>query len=269
MLSAQRIASLALVTLATAACTGQTADDADADADADAETSQAATVAKETVVFVGDSVSMDSFGVQMQRSFLGDARVEALDFYAGCGTKPGNWLRSVRGSNPYVTKCGYWEKHPDGSQVRKEWSRFGTPSHAVPYLEDILARTKPTLVVLQLGLNMMDTENPNTAPSETWLTEEFTKTRRALESTAPSASRLCVWIAPNETKLWPKPVQDTLVRVLKQTVEPACLVIDGRELTQESDVSGDGYHLHGRAATRFAEDAFGRIKLYVNKQRGR
>jgi hypothetical protein len=47
------------------------------------------------------------------------------------------------------------------------------------------------------------------------------------------------------------------------------LVIDGRELTQESDVSGDGYHLHGRAATRFADDAFGRIKLYVNKQRGR
>jgi len=264
MVSPQRVAALALVTLLSAACSAQAGDETDVDLEA----SQAATVAKESVVFVGDSVSMDGFGVQMQRSFLGDAHVGALDFYAGCGTKPGNWLRSVRGSTPYVTKCGYWEKHPDGSQIRKEWSRFGTPSHAVPYLEDILARSKPTLVVLQLGLNMLDTENPNNAPSEAWLTDEFSKTLRALDTT-PTASRLCAWIAPNETKLWPKPVQDTLVRVLKQTVEPTCLVIDGRELTQESDVSGDGYHLHGRASTRFAEEAFARIKLYVDKKRGR
>lgn len=216
--------------------------------------------AAERVLYIGDSISMDEFGIQMQKLFLSDPLLSNLHFYSGCGTKPSNWLGSIRKNDPYITRCGYWEKHPGQKDIHVEWSLFGTPPHSIPYLENMLLAYNPSLVIVQLGLNMLDDEKPRAPLNTDWVYNQFKNFRDTLEKLNPSPLRKCFWISPNKTTLWSSDKEQVLVNELKRAVEPFCTVIDGRLYSRSNEVRGDGYHLQSRAATRFASDAFEAIK---------
>jgi hypothetical protein len=212
-----------------------------------------------TVVHIGDSISVGEFGQQVQKDYASDARLAQLNFYAACGSKPADWLDGPNRTKHQQTSCGYLERHPDGSRVDDPWRASGTPPHEIPYLQDILAATKPSLVVVQLGLNMMGDPRPDGSIDSHRIAADVAQ----LKAVITGGGRRCVWIAPNVAPHWDPKAQDAFFATLTGALGNDCLVIDGRPLTRREDVGPDGVHVYGAGARRFADGAIAQIRDYI------
>lgn len=206
-------------------------------------------------LFIGDSLSMDEFGQTMVSEL--HRLSSGYSFYAGCGSKPGSWVRQKR---PYVTNCGYWYRNERGSEYKVEWSRFYPKPVPLPFLDDMLKAASFDTLIVQLGLNMLDTENLSQAFSEEYVKTNLKSFVRALNSDESRVPKRCFWISPNRTSLWNSATQERLYQALISELKGTCQVIDGRIFTQNASLAGDGYHLHGRDARRFAVDVMAYIQ---------
>lgn len=93
------------------------------------------------VLEIGDSHTVGTFGDELDSKLRGTGAQVAT--YASAGASP-NWF--VNGT---PTKYGYSERHTDGS---KSTTPYGQ-SHATPKLEQLIAKEKPSVIVVNLGAN--------------------------------------------------------------------------------------------------------------------
>lgn len=206
-------------------------------------------------LFIGDSLSMDGFGETVLAE-LGRYS-SSYSFYAACGSKPNSWVRQP---SPYITNCGYWARDSRGAERKIPWSRFRPKSVALPFVEDMLRAEAIDTIIVQLGLNMLDSENLANALSSKYVIANVQSFVRALKADPVRQPKRCYWIAPHRTTRWSAGVQEQLFEILRTQLQGSCQVVDGRLFTKNSRVGSDGYHLHGADARRFASEVFGYIR---------
>jgi hypothetical protein len=93
------------------------------------------------VLEIGDSHTVGVFGDELDNKLRGTGAQVAT--YASAGASA-DWF--VKGT---ATKYGYSERHADGS---KSTTPYGQ-SHATPKLEQLIAKEKPQVIVVNLGAN--------------------------------------------------------------------------------------------------------------------
>src|SRR6202008_1232726 len=105
------------------------------------------------VLMIGDSLSVGKFGEVFRNhlvSVYGEANVA---LYASCGSSPEQWLRA---EPTFFTRCGYREQTPKQNRLIDFDHGHRPAAVATPKLEDLIARYRPTILIVQLGTNWMD-----------------------------------------------------------------------------------------------------------------
>ena len=93
------------------------------------------------VLEIGDSHSVGTFGHELDSKLRGTGAQVAT--YASAGATGSTFAQGKS------TKYGYWEKHADGSERTVNYGQ----SAQTPRLEDLIAKEKPNVIVVNLGAN--------------------------------------------------------------------------------------------------------------------
>ncbi len=153
-------------------------------------------------------------------------------FFASCGSSPENWLR---GEPVFHTKCGYRERTPTTDVYKDFRNGKAPPPTGTPKLESLLARYKPTIVIVQQGTNWMDRS----------LSDDQIRSfiNRFVGTAHRGARRRIIWIGPPDSSRFSK-VQGRIYRLIWQEIPRGDLVINSRRLTQyvPGKTGGDGVH---------------------------
>src|SRR4030081_454137 len=116
-----------------------------------------------TVLFLGDSLALCGFGKRLDAHLRETPEVKGTYTYMACATHPLSWLKD----KPYTTiktRCGFWtiESVPGSRQPKEMEDMYGMrrrsspKSYPVPKLEELLARVRPDVLVMQTGGNLFD-----------------------------------------------------------------------------------------------------------------
>jgi len=197
----------------------------------------------ERVLYVGDSLSVGTFGELLSNYFVRNYSRVNVAFYASCGSSPENWLI---GEPVFETKCGYRELVPSKPLV------FGDPMHhRTPKIETLLREHKPTIVFVQQGTNWMDR-----SLSDEKIGAILDRFFWAIHNNAKCR---IVWIAPPDSSRFRK-VQGRIYTLIQQRHRRGDIVIDSRRLTRSYVVGktgGDGIHYRSEAAAQWANRIIG------------
>jgi len=168
------------------------------------------------VLFIGDSHTAGTFGRTLDQLLRDEAG--NVTTYGSCGSAPAWWFSGQ------PTTCGFFRRTADG-QV------FRATTHPTPIFTEELKKIRPGLVVVALGANMMSASD-----------DHIRSTTGQMVKAIRDAGVDCVWIAPPDTRVKPKPVLENLARVLRETVSGDCSFIDSRAYTVYPPTGGDGLH---------------------------
>ena len=209
------------------------------------------------VLMLGDSLSVGPFGQEMQHFLIerfGESRVYLL---ASCGASPEHWL----GSEPeFVAKCGYRVKTPRQYLLGVYEKGRRPEPFPTPKLEQIQAKTRPDLVLVQLGTNWFDLLEQSSTPEVIERLEGIVDRFAATLLSAERKPQL-VWITPPDSARFRKVqglVTDLLNRVGRRRrfdcIDSSALVhyIPGQS-------GGDGVHYASAAAEKWASGVKGRL----------
>jgi hypothetical protein len=111
-----------------------------------------------TVLVLGDSLALCGFGKRLDEKIRATSGVKSTFTYMACATQPLSWLKD----RPYTTiktHCGFWtiESVPGSQQAKEMEDMYGIRRHSsprsypVPKLEDLLARIRPDILIMQTG----------------------------------------------------------------------------------------------------------------------
>lgn len=206
------------------------------------------------VLYIGDSLSVGKFG-ELLHGYLARAfGPKNVALYASCGSSPESWLR---GEPTFVTKCGYREEAEDRYAVVDSVTR-----HATPKLEDLIARYRPSILIVQLGTNWMDrlmTGNPSKESEVRGYFHEF------VVATRHSPVQEVIWIMPPDSSHYPRRVQELVAEVLRSGVasQNSWTLIESRPMTRPyilGKTGRDGIHYNSQASADWAEKVIARLQ---------
>lgn len=182
------------------------------------------------ILFVGDSHSVGSFGMQ-EDSILRSVKGFRVATYAICGSSPHNWFEGG------MTSCGYYFKDTEGREQRG-WD-METPS-----INKLIAKHQPRYTVVELGANMYG------RPAE-WVE----KTAHAMAMAIVTSGSKCIWIGPPNARIQPEPELGRVFEAIRSGVGQYCLLFDSRNVTTYPVSGGDGIHFNslGEPGARMAE----------------
>jgi len=180
--------------------------------------------ASRTILYIGDSHSVGSFGMQEDALLrrLGQFRVAT---YALCGSSVQTWLWGG------MTNCGYFFKDAQGKEQR------GWEVEA-PRMATLLKVHQPAHTVVQLGANMYG------HPPE-WIE----KTAHEMAMAIVNSGSKCIWIGPPQARIQPEPELEKVFAALQRSVGPYCLLFDSRKFTTYPATGGDGIHFNSLGET--------------------
>lgn len=200
---------------------------------------------KSRVLYLGDSLSIGAFG----RTF--DAALRSSGFQvhtvvAG-GASPYYWLKNYRA---LPCTIGFWEKS-EAMERRVGYVR------AVPKLEDLIAHSKPNVVVVQTGINLYATLRSKRRAKEANIAEVRSLIDQMCFAIAEGGA-LSYWVLPphSHEDRYPKELQDELADLMREVVARyEGVVFESREVTRFTDPypATDGIHYGPAAARSWAE----------------
>jgi len=204
------------------------------------------------VLMIGDSLSVGPFGESVEQ-YLG-TRVGRSNFalFASCGSSPENWLRV---EPDYYTKCGYREDSPERRALIDFQNGRRPPRVRTPKVEDLIARYRPTTIIVQLGTNWMDPlmkPKGNEEAKFSGILEHFAIALRS----PPNVVRQVIWIMPPDAAAYTSAVQGTVARLIKNIAKRGGYsLFDSRRVTHyvRGKTGGDGVHYGKDEANRWAE----------------
>jgi hypothetical protein len=191
------------------------------------------------VLILGDSLALCGFGKRLDERFRQNPRVKATFTYLACGTNPLSWLKD----RPYTnikTHCGFVSMISTGPDEYEEledvygMTRGHTPNaHPVPKIEDLLAKFRPDILIMQTGTNLFDlfpdhkTVNPHRHGAE--LRNYFVPfVNKAVASS--STLRKIYWVASPTSGRVTKEIQDFVFEQTRADIGGIAEVIDSRTL---------------------------------------
>lgn len=182
------------------------------------------------ILFIGDSHSTGSFGMQ-QDALLRRVKGFRVATYATCGSAPYHWLQGGK------TSCGYYFRDTEGREQRG-WEIEN------PSLNRLIAVHQPRYTVVELGANLYG------YPSD-WVEKSSHEMAMAIVN---SGSK-CIWIGPPQARVQPEPELGRVFDALQRGVGQYCLLFDSRKYTTYPATGGDGIHFNtlGEAGQRLAE----------------
>ena len=156
------------------------------------------------VLLVGDSLSVGPFGAAMQSLLTRNFGEGNVCLFASCGSSPEDWLPGPA----FVTKCGYRQTTPSGSQLY-QYENGGRPRQVkTPKLRGITANYNPEFVIVQLGTNWMDSLSAGGASDGTKyrkiISDFITELRRG------QPPRAIFWVLPPASSKFPARVHAEL-----------------------------------------------------------
>lgn len=176
-------------------------------------------VADPVILFIGDSHSTGSFGIQ-QDALLRRIKGFRVATYATCGSAPQSWFLGGK------TNCGYFFRDTQGREQRG-WEA------TTPLLTDLIALHQPRYTVVELGANMYG------HPSD-WVE----KTSHEMAMAIVNSGSKCIWIGPPQARIQPEPELGRVFDALQKGVGQYCLLFDSRKHTTYPAIGGDGIHFN-------------------------
>ncbi len=189
---------------------------------------------KTRILYLGDSLSIGTFGVTLDSS-LRSSGFDVRTVVAG-GASPYYWLKHYQ-SLPCT--IGFWEK-TDTSERRVGYVR------AVPKLEDLIADSKPNVVVVQTGINLYATLRSKRRSKE----ENVEEVRSLIDQMCFSIAQggaLSYWVLPPQSheERYSREIQDELAYLMRSVVEKyEGTVFESQKVTKFVDPypATDGIH---------------------------
>lgn len=194
------------------------------------------------VLMIGDSLSVGSFGEILQYHLEQRYGRENVAAFASCGSSPENWL----GEEPvFFTKCGYRERTPDSNIYRDRENGKPPPPTRTPKIETLIARYRPTIVIVQQGTNWMD--RPLSDDQIRSILDRF------IAAAHRGARRKLVWITPPDSSKFSR-VQARIYRLIMQEKRSGDFAINSRRLTEyvPGKTGGDGIHYNRESGAAWA-----------------
>jgi hypothetical protein len=181
------------------------------------------------LLYIGDSHTVGTFGQELDRLLRTAEAPAEVATYGSCGSSPEWWVSG------HPTNCGYFE-HVESAQ----------PKHIAgaltPILDDLLARLKPSLTIVELGANEVG------SPRET-IRADASATMKAI---ADAGSR-CIWIGPPKGRVFDPAKFDEMYSALADAAaQTGCTLIDSRPWLEYPATGGDGIHYDSLGATGVA-----------------
>jgi len=171
------------------------------------------------ILFIGDSHSVGSFGMQ-EDSLLRGVGKFSVATYAVCGTSPESWF------NAAPTQCGYFFRNTQGKEQRG-WEA------QTPHFATLLKAHQPAYTVVELGTNMY-------GHTPEWVVQ----TSHEMAMQIVNSGSKCIWIGPPQTRNTPEPGLGKVFEGLRAAVGPYCLLFDSRNFTSYPATGGDGIHFN-------------------------
>ena len=211
------------------------------------------------VMLIGDSLSVGPFGDRMLAHFRQKLEPSQYTIYAACGSSPENWLKD---SPEFITPCGYrvvtaresWKTDfHDGQKPR----RVRTPK-----LASIIPKSRPQLVIVQMGTNWMDEfvgVSNLSGDAKKSIVRKFIAEIRA--KAAPQVQ--IVWILPPDSSKYTSRLKDAVDRWINDCArELKFKTINTRAFTDRyvKGKSGeDGVHLNEACGHEWANGVIKRL----------
>lgn len=204
---------------------------------------------------LGDSLSVGPFGQEMQHFLIekfGESRVYLV---ASCGSSPEHWLAS---EPEFVSKCGYRVKTPRQYSLGQYENGRRPEPFPTPKLEYIVEKTRPDLVLVQLGTNWFDLLEQGAVPEVVDRLERIVdRFVAALFQFEPRPQ--LVWITPPDSARFRR-VQGLVTDMLRRVGRRrgfSC--IDSSVLVQyvPGESGRDGVHYASGAAEKWASGVKG------------
>ena len=198
------------------------------------------------VLLIGDSLSVDAFGKDVQESLVRNYGENQVAVFASCGSSPEDWI-----SGDFVTHCGYRQATPSGSH---SYDRAKTPT-----LRAILSNYRPRAVIVQLGTNWMDALSKRRSPDEGHYRGIIRKFVSEIRRGSPYA--LIVWVLPPASSVYPPQVHGEVEGWIKdESRRMGFDTINSRQFTKPyrpGVTGGDGVHYREEAAGKWARGVLG------------
>lgn len=172
-----------------------------------------------TILFIGDSHSVESFGIQ-QDDLLRRIKSFHVASYAVCGSTPQTWLQGG------PTHCGYFFRNTQGMEQRG-WDA------ETPLLAKLIETHHPAYTIVELGTNLY-------GHPQAWIEQ----TSHEMAMTIVNSGSKCIWIGPPSIRNQPEPQLSLVFDALKTAVGPYCLLFDSRNHTHYPVTGGDGVHFN-------------------------
>jgi len=217
------------------------------------------TSAPMNVMLIGDSLSVGPFGDRMLAHFRQKLEPSQYTIYAACGSSPENWLKD---SPEFITPCGYrvvtarenWKTDfHDGQKPR----RVRTPK-----LTSIIPKSRPQLVIVQMGTNWMDEfvgASNLSGDLKKIIVRKFIAEIRAKAS--PQVQ--IVWILPPDSSKYSSRLKDAVDRWINDCArELKFKTINTRAFTdryEKGKTGVDGVHLNEAAGREWANGVIKRL----------
>ena len=194
-------------------------------------------LAPRTILFVGDSHSVGSFGIA-EDALLRRMGKFNVATYAVCGSSPDSWLSGFK------TNCGYFFRDAQGHEQRG-WEA------ETPRMTELLKTHQPAYTVVELGANMY-------GHTPEWIGQ----TSHEMAMAIVNSGSKCIWVGPPQARIQSEEKLGQVFAGLRKSVGQYCLLFDSRKFTRYPDSGGDGIHFDTlgengqRAAEKWALSAF-------------
>jgi hypothetical protein len=211
------------------------------------------------VLMIGDSLSVGRFGEVFRDHLVSVYGESNVAVYASCGSSPENWLRS---EPTFYTRCGYREQTPRQNRL-VDFVRGHRPGPvATPKLEDLIARYRPSVLIVQLGTNWMDRVASGNLVKSAEM-PPFLEQFLVAACGSSATGRRVIWILPPDSSHFSARVQRTVESVIRSGARKYSRVylIPSREMTHyvPGKTGSDGVHYNAEASTEWAERAWTRF----------
>ena len=223
-----------------------------------------------SVLYLGDSMSLEGFGKRLDRSLRENPRIGSVWTYMACATHPMSWMKKAPYTN-IKTFCGFWSIESTKDSPRpvelNESNNYGShkSGHVVPKIETLLETLKPDVLVMQSGNNFFSifsdhvTIKPERHGGE--MKYHVNSFMSHLANT-PSTLRKVYWITPPQCGKVTEEIQQFVFDTIKENTRSLATLIDSRTMTHYpyKKMSKDKEHFEGQEALDWADDVYATIK---------
>jgi len=212
-------------------------------------------------------MALCGFGLELDKKFRTDPRVDAAFSYMACGTVPKSWVNE----KPFTqakTHCGFWaiESVPGQRKPKQVVDIYGMRrhyrpgAHLVPKVENLLASEKPDILIMQNETNLFDLfrDHKTIEPHHTALVRSLVAPFVVDVLKNASTLRRIYWVgSPIAGRVSPG-VQTFILDQIKQITAGAAMVIDSRPLVPYpyKRMQPDRVHFEGKQMYDWADKVY-------------